>query len=247
MNPPTDFLCPITKKLMKDPVLSVQGISFERAAILEWLDSHDCCPVRLTPLKAFSLRTNTKLQWEIRYWESKHLNDDEEEDHQEISSESRHDTSIKRFLCPLNNQVMEDPVTTRDGHSYDRRVLLRFFQKHGEISPFSGKPFREPSFYANKKLGWEIRHWKESLRLQNNAGPPAEPATTSVQEEVKSKPQEKTAETKTYTITIPPKKLSADVPRSSVSSHFLHSQIPSNVGGDKDVLTILNEVRDLKI
>jgi hypothetical protein len=137
---------------------------------------------------------------------------------------------------------MEDPVTTRDGHSYDRRALLNFFQKHGEISPFSGKPFCKPTFYANKKLGWEIRHWKESLRQKKNAGPPTEPATMSIQEEVKSKPQEKTKETKMYTITIPPKKLSADIYRNSASSQFLHSQILSNVGGDKDILTILNEV-----
>jgi hypothetical protein len=67
---------------------------------------------------------------------------------------------------------MEDPVTTRDGHSYDRRALLNFFQKHGEISPFSSEHFCQPCFYTNKKLGWEIRRWKESLRWQNNAAPP---------------------------------------------------------------------------
>lgn len=45
-SPPDAFLCPITKKVMTDPVMLVEtGQTFERTAIQEWLSAHDTCPI----------------------------------------------------------------------------------------------------------------------------------------------------------------------------------------------------------
>eukprot|EP01035_Chromulina_nebulosa_P062191 gene62191-85048_t len=40
-----DFICPITYTLMEDPVIISSGISFERYAIVNWLNNNNTCPV----------------------------------------------------------------------------------------------------------------------------------------------------------------------------------------------------------
>lgn len=45
-TPPSDFLCPISKQLMVQPVALVEtGHSFEQAHIQRWLDTNSTCPV----------------------------------------------------------------------------------------------------------------------------------------------------------------------------------------------------------
>jgi hypothetical protein len=34
--------------------------------------------------------------------------------------------TIPSFLCPITHEIMQDPVTTPYGHSYERAALLRF-------------------------------------------------------------------------------------------------------------------------
>jgi hypothetical protein len=66
--PPTHFLCPLTGKLMSDPVMSMYGTSFERQAILAWLDNNNKCPVTGKPLKLEGLISNKSLQSLITGW-----------------------------------------------------------------------------------------------------------------------------------------------------------------------------------
>mmetsp|Transcript_20664 Transcript_20664/g.44715 ORF Transcript_20664/g.44715 Transcript_20664/m.44715 type:complete len:198 (-) Transcript_20664:274-867(-) len=69
---PEEFICPITQEIMADPVVSMYGQSFERAAILEWLASgtHDC-PLSRRPLTLRGLITNHQLRSRIRDWQIK--------------------------------------------------------------------------------------------------------------------------------------------------------------------------------
>jgi hypothetical protein len=43
--PPKNFFCAFSGKIMSDPVVSKEGISFERNDILFWLEKEDICPV----------------------------------------------------------------------------------------------------------------------------------------------------------------------------------------------------------
>ena len=42
-------------------------------------------------------------------------------------------------LCPISQEVMEDPVCTADGHTYERREIFRWLCKH-DTSPLTGAP-----------------------------------------------------------------------------------------------------------
>jgi hypothetical protein len=59
------FFCPICLELMKDPVITPQGISFERKAILDWLKKNSNCPITKAPLREVDLITNYALKCTI--------------------------------------------------------------------------------------------------------------------------------------------------------------------------------------
>jgi hypothetical protein len=56
------FFCPISQEIMNDPVITPQGISFDRQSILAWLKKDNKCPITKTPLKESDLIKNFALK-----------------------------------------------------------------------------------------------------------------------------------------------------------------------------------------
>lgn len=56
-----ELVCPITLEVMSDPVVAADGRTYERAAITDWLSSHDTSPLTNLPLEHKDLRTNDAL------------------------------------------------------------------------------------------------------------------------------------------------------------------------------------------
>ena len=72
---PAEFICPITCKIMTDPVMSKTGYNFERDAIVAHLDAgSETCPVTNKPLRISNLISNKSLQWKISEWRNKDSN-----------------------------------------------------------------------------------------------------------------------------------------------------------------------------
>jgi len=44
-----------------------------------------------------------------------------------------------QFLCPITGEVMREPVTTADGHAFERRAIERWLLTHSS-SPMTGAP-----------------------------------------------------------------------------------------------------------
>jgi hypothetical protein len=67
--PPSYMICPITKDIMKDPVMTKYGESYERSALLRKLDiDGEKDPVSGKPLESSDICTNHKLAFEIKQW-----------------------------------------------------------------------------------------------------------------------------------------------------------------------------------
>lgn len=67
---PSSFICPLTLTVMKDPVMSRYGQSYERGAILEWLAAgNETCPMTRQPLRMSDLISNPQLRLKIRRWQ----------------------------------------------------------------------------------------------------------------------------------------------------------------------------------
>jgi len=66
------FVCPITQELMRDPVITPHGISFERNAIQDWINKNPSCPFTKKPLKKEDLVTNYALKNSIHEYLKKY-------------------------------------------------------------------------------------------------------------------------------------------------------------------------------
>ena len=59
---PDDFICPITSEIMTDPVSTLDGFTYERAAITEWLRTKDTSPKTGAKLQSTMLFPNHSLR-----------------------------------------------------------------------------------------------------------------------------------------------------------------------------------------
>ena len=55
---PDDYVCPITSEIMTDPVSTLDGFTYERAAITEWLRTKDTSPKTGATLESKTLIPN---------------------------------------------------------------------------------------------------------------------------------------------------------------------------------------------
>lgn len=60
------FQCPLTKQIIKEPMTDFEGNSYEREAILKYLETHSSSPVTGAPLYACHLTANAALREKIR-------------------------------------------------------------------------------------------------------------------------------------------------------------------------------------
>jgi U-box domain len=66
---PSHFICPITSEVMVHPIVTRNGMNYERDAIIEWLQTGaTSCPLTRQPLFLSELATNLKLKDEIAFW-----------------------------------------------------------------------------------------------------------------------------------------------------------------------------------
>ncbi|NXY69457.1 WSDU1 protein, partial [Glareola pratincola] len=66
---PDEFLCPITRELMKDPVIAADGYSYEKDAIENWLSNkRRSSPMTNLPLPSLVLTPNRTLKMAISRW-----------------------------------------------------------------------------------------------------------------------------------------------------------------------------------
>lgn len=66
---PDEFLCPITRELMRDPVIAADGYSYEREAIESWINTKNrSSPMTNLPLQTTLLTPNRTLKMAIGRW-----------------------------------------------------------------------------------------------------------------------------------------------------------------------------------
>ena len=227
--PPSDFTCPITKKLMVDPVVSPQGINFERSAILKWTqDGNNFCPVTSAPLRLESLRTSTALQWKIKYFQMKHNTSPDESDKQKHENAS---VIPQNMMCPLTKKVMVDPVMTKYGHNYERAAIIKWISMRGEVCPMTGKPLSfSAGIVTNSKLSRNIANWERKIKNGNIA--PQFPADNKLKVVVHSSYSHST------------KRNSGALVRNFFKT--LHnSHVPTSLDEPESVLSVLDDVASL--
>ncbi|KAG7342846.1 U-box domain containing protein [Nitzschia inconspicua] len=164
-NIPEEFYCALTKKIMKEPMVSRYGTHFERDAIMGWLQKgNKYCPVTGQPLRPSNLVSDKNLQWKIQFWAAKNGRDDivlNPQDEESAAAKIQVTGALppKYMICPITKSIMKDPVMTKYGDSYEREALMRKLDKEGERDPRSGKLLLPSDVCTNHKLAFEIQQW----------------------------------------------------------------------------------------
>ena len=65
------FICPISQQIMKDPVITPHGITYERSSIESWIDKKSTCPITRKPLKKIDLIPNYSLKNAIQNYNNR--------------------------------------------------------------------------------------------------------------------------------------------------------------------------------
>jgi len=67
------------------------------------------------------------------------------------------------FLCPITRELMEDPVITGDGHSYEKAAIEEWF-RNSLNSPLTNKELNPKNIIPNITLKKAINYFKENIR-----------------------------------------------------------------------------------
>jgi len=66
----------------------------------------------------------------------------------------------QEFTCCITEEIMEDPVCTCDGHSYERNSIMKWFEK-SKTSPKTGLPLENTILIPNHSLKSQIQSFRE--------------------------------------------------------------------------------------
>lgn len=69
---PFEFLCPITNKIMSDPVKASDGYNYERKAIRRWFRKKRSSPMTNETLTDFEVQSNAELRSQIERFVANH-------------------------------------------------------------------------------------------------------------------------------------------------------------------------------
>ena len=72
MEPPDEYLCPITQELMHDPVIASDGHTYERDAIERWFSKKLFSPKTGSDLETSALFPNHVMRRQIIEWKEAH-------------------------------------------------------------------------------------------------------------------------------------------------------------------------------
>uniref|UniRef100_A0A0D3AMZ5 RING-type E3 ubiquitin transferase n=1 Tax=Brassica oleracea var. oleracea TaxID=109376 RepID=A0A0D3AMZ5_BRAOL len=67
-QPPSHFICPLLKDVMKDPCIAADGYTYDRKAIEKWMEDYRSSPVTDSPLENMTLLPNHTLHAAIVEW-----------------------------------------------------------------------------------------------------------------------------------------------------------------------------------
>ena len=69
------------------------------------------------------------------------------------------------FMCPISYTLMQDPVICRDGHSYERAALERWFEMNEPRSPRTNEPLADKTIIPNQVLRSQITEYMEAREV----------------------------------------------------------------------------------
>ena len=80
------------------------------------------------------------------------------------TSSNQDENLMESYCCPISGEIMEDPVITPSGITYDKKCIEQWLQKKA-IDPLSKKPLKKEELIPNRALKESIIEYKKSHNL----------------------------------------------------------------------------------
>ena len=80
------------------------------------------------------------------------------------TSSNQDENLMESYCCPISGEIMEDPVITPSGITYDKKRIEQWLQKKA-IDPLSKKPLKKEELIPNRALKESIIEYKKSHNL----------------------------------------------------------------------------------
>jgi hypothetical protein len=156
VNPfPNTFYCPITKKLMEDPVVIPDGDSYERSAILE---RGDVTADKLYLNRALQSIIHEKVDASGDSMQAglKRLQRSIGRSMRQLMDKSAIPTLEFRplpdaYYCPITFGIIHDPVIDPEGYTFER-VAVEYWIQANDNSPITRTSLNVEDLYPNKAL-----------------------------------------------------------------------------------------------
>eukprot|EP01087_Luapelamoeba_hula_P022770 TRINITY_DN8241_c0_g1_i1.p1 TRINITY_DN8241_c0_g1~~TRINITY_DN8241_c0_g1_i1.p1 ORF type:complete len:756 (+),score=147.38 TRINITY_DN8241_c0_g1_i1:39-2306(+) len=113
----------------------------------------------------------------------------------EDTADDDDDDIPEAFLCPITQDIMEDPVLTCDGHTYERSAIQEWLQKHMS-SPKTGAELESKNLIPNHLIRGQIREYLENKKSGKDSGKKKAQVVESEESEDSSSEEEPIKETK---------------------------------------------------
>ena len=140
--PPRSFICPLTRDIMRDPVIDRQGYSYDKSALVEWLELNQISPMTREALQVDELVSNRALKEAIEDYlisleksnpdsnESKSLSVPISKQEQKLDKDMRNngmDNSSQYLKANSSAFALAETLSRLYSASRDGNILLRLF------------------------------------------------------------------------------------------------------------------------
>lgn len=86
---------------------------------------------------------------------------EEEKQKPRASSTASDAGELESFICSITSEVMKDPVTLADGHTYERWAIADWFSRGNKTSPLTNEPLETLDYKSNHTLRQAIEEYQK--------------------------------------------------------------------------------------
>ncbi|GIL84460.1 hypothetical protein Vretifemale_13075 [Volvox reticuliferus] len=84
---------------------------------------------------------------------------------QQLKQQQQQDGVPPMFLCPITQEIMDEPVVAADGYTYEKLAITEWI-KRSRTSPLTNLPLEHTNVVENRTLRSAIREWSEQHARQ---------------------------------------------------------------------------------
>ena len=117
----TTLMCPITQDIMKDPVQGSDGQTYEREAIVRWLNQKNTSPLTNLPMTIHDLKVNAAIKYLVDQYHAGNLSGLSKK----INTDNNNDRNVSS-----NNNFETNKVLTCNYGVYNNKGLISIYDEY---------------------------------------------------------------------------------------------------------------------